>query len=339
MKKLLIAVLIISLTSPALAGMTPDDLPGVPLETIRAIETPIQNINLKPKFRSDDPDSPAGGLGELPNYEGSAGSAKTAPQKPAIDKQLFESTKVALNVILGENMILPIAAGHPNRLRTPFEKPKVTTLSDAQISVDQSIIYVTPNNNDVVTMFVTETDGDQQAAVSLTMVPKAIPPREIRLLVSDGNGLGKDPAAAGAFSSGYSNSKATEWEKDQEYTEGLKSTMRELAMSRTPAGYGLRNPVASDPLVACKIPGLKVEPGQTLDGHNVIVIISKATNINSVPLEVNPGACYQPGVLAASVWPNILLAPGQATELYVLFKRPDPQAQSSIRPSLLGGQK
>lgn len=342
MKKLLITALIVGLASPVSlwAGMTSDDLPGVPLEVIRSIETPIQTINLKPKFKSDaDSPAPSSDLPESPLNAKPADGVMPLVQKQVIDKQLFETTKVALNVILGENMILPIAAGHPNRLRTPFETPKVTTLSDAQISVDQSIIYVTPNNNDVVTMFVTEKGGDQQAAVSLTLVPKAIPPREIRLLVSSGKGQERDSGVIGSYGSGYSGSKAIEWEKDQEYTEALKSTLRELAMNRTPAGYGLRGPVASDPMVSCKIPGLKIEPGQTLDGHSVLAVISKATNINTVPMEVNPGACYQPGVLAASAWPSILLAPGQATELYVLFKRPTEEAQSSVRPSLLGGQQ
>jgi conjugal transfer pilus assembly protein TraK len=116
-------------------------------------------------------------------------------------------------------------------------------------------------------------------------------------------------------------------------------TMRELAMNRIPAGYGLRNPVDSDPRVICKIPGLKLESGQTLDGHNVIVIVNKATNTNAAPLEVNAGACYRPDVLSVAVWPHILLQPGQATELYVLFKRPDPKAQTSTRPSLLSRGK
>ena len=352
MKKYLTLMMVVSLCLPvfALADMSEADLPGVPLGVVKPIEGPIKNITLKPKFGTGENKSSTAGIPGVPaaaneNAKVEQGDAtsvvRMASKSPSkTDPQVFESSKVALNVILGENMILPIAAGHPNRLLTPFDAPKITTFSDAQISVDHSVVYVTPNSNDVVTMFVTEKDGDQEAAVSLTLVPKAIPPREVRLLVSGSKGEAAPGQPIGVgYVPGYSQIKASEWEKGQEYTEGLKQTLRQLAMGQTPTGYGLRTPIASDPIVSCHIPGLKIEPGQVLDGHNVIAVVARATNETRVPLEINAGACYQRGVLAAAAWPSMLLAPTQSTELYVLFKRPDPGVSSNSRPSLLRGGK
>ena len=329
-RRLIAACFISMLPLAAWAGM--DDLPGIPLDVVETSEqpAPMTNITLTPKFSSENTLAAgmAGGYAAAPQYE----------EKEKVDKSLYESTRVGLNVIPGENMILPISVGNPNRLITPFDNPRVTTASDAQISVDHSIVYVTPASEDLVTMFVTEMDGDQKNAVSLTMVPRKIPPREVRLLVSE-KGEGGENSADPGMMSGFNNVKATEWEKGQEYTDTIRDTMRELALGKTPPGYGIRayRPII-DPKPLCNVPGFAVEPGQTLDGHNMIVVVSKITNSSNVPLEFKSSSCYQPTVLAAAAWPKTLLAPGQSSELYLLTKRPDPSENSGKRPSLLGGQ-
>ena len=189
-------------------------------------------------------------------------------------------------------------------------------------------------------MFITEAEGDQRNAISLTMVPRKIPPREVRLLLGDKQGEGQGASGMGLVP-GYSNKKASEWEKGDEYTNVLRDTMRELAMGRTPQGYGLRAfDQQQDPTPICEVNGespFQVEPGQTLDGHNVIVVVSRLINTSPREKRFKGAFCYQPGVLAVATWPTTILAPGGQAELYTLFKRPDPAAQASTRPSLLSG--
>jgi len=48
-------------------------------------------------------------------------------------------------------------------------------------------------------------------------------------------------------------------------------------------------------------------------------------------------ACAGPSVAAVAAWPQVVLEAGQATELYLVTRRPDPAATAAPRPSLLGG--
>jgi conjugal transfer pilus assembly protein TraK len=338
-KKSILSLLTVAVLIPMVSFAGMDDLPGIPISVAETIEKPVppQGINLTPKFTI-----PAGA--ESPSPAAANSPMQTAAimsgSREKIDSSLFETSRVGLNVIPGENMILPISVTNPNRLVTPFDEPRVTTTSSADILTNDSVVYVTPVNGDLVTMFITEKNGDQRNAISLTMVPRKIPPREVRLLLAEkkddpqnGGGVGLAP--------GFSNKKASEWEKGDDYTNILRDTMRELAMGKTPQGYGLRvyNP-QQDPTPRCSVDGespFQVEPGQTLDGHNVIVVVSRLVNTTQREKRFKGASCYQPGVLAVATWPTTILPPGGQAELYTLFKRPDPAAQASTRPSLLTG--
>jgi len=80
----------------------------------------------------------------------------------------------------GVNEIIQIAAGHPNRIVTPFKAPRVVTTAAASVETSENVIYVAPTGPALITMFLTET-GDESVSISLTLQPKKIPPRELRL--------------------------------------------------------------------------------------------------------------------------------------------------------------
>ncbi|EBT3822543.1 conjugal transfer protein TraK, partial [Salmonella enterica] len=86
----------------------------------------------------------------------------------------------------GVNQIIPIAVGHPNRIVTPFSNPEIvsTSLTGAtdngqcgEVCIKENVVYVATDKQYPVTMFITE-KGSEAQALSLTMVPRRIPPRE-----------------------------------------------------------------------------------------------------------------------------------------------------------------
>lgn len=87
----------------------------------------------------------------------------------------------------GENVFIPISREHPNRLLTPFKNPQVifTSLRGSkkgecgEVCVRDDVIYITTDSPSAVTAFITE-KGHEDIAFSVTMVPQAIPPREVR---------------------------------------------------------------------------------------------------------------------------------------------------------------
>ncbi|MFH7095107.1 conjugal transfer protein TraK, partial [Klebsiella pneumoniae] len=117
----------------------------------------------------------------------------------------------------GVNQIIPIAVGHPNRIVTPFSNPEIvsTSLTGAtdngqcgEVCIKENVVYVATDKQYPVTMFITE-KGSEAQALSLTMVPRRIPPREVFLKLDGGVGI------TGAFA----NTKAETWEQSQPYVE------------------------------------------------------------------------------------------------------------------------
>jgi conjugal transfer pilus assembly protein TraK len=220
----------------------------------------------------------------------------------------------------GRNVNLTVAADQLNRLVTPFTNPVVHTVSSAKINVDGAVVYVSLAKDDgPTTMFITE-NGESDPSISLTLLPEAIAPREIRLAIA--GGVGGVVALSG---------KSAKWEKSQPYTEAIEKVMLSTARGEVPPGYNLRSPVPQDPSPRCSMP-VRVELRQVLEGHNFLVTVSKLTNISS--LLIDEATCYQEGVRAVAVWPRVQLAAKQSAELYVVYQR-DFAERPRKRPNVL----
>jgi hypothetical protein len=89
------------------------------------------------------------------------------------------STTQTLRVTPGINEIIPVAQGHLNRIITPFDSPKVRTVSPATTQIEGHVLYVAPADENPVTLYVTPGDNEE-LALSLTLAPRRIPPREIQ---------------------------------------------------------------------------------------------------------------------------------------------------------------
>ena len=229
----------------------------------------------------------------------------------------------------GVNQIVPVAIGHLNRIVTPFGTPVVTTMTaDATTEVRQNVVYVGTNGEDPVTAFITE-KGDQSRALSLTLVPQRIPPRELFVRMADGYNVGVP----------YSNPAAEKWETSQPYVETVRSVFRSVALGELPQGYAMSKITGAIRLPNCHMSGLSFDfsRGQVLSGHSLSVLIGVARNTAGVPVEFKEAACGDWDVAAVAAWPRNVLEPGERTEIYVARKVNTSKPATSKRPSLLGG--
>jgi conjugal transfer pilus assembly protein TraK len=112
---------------------------------------------------------------------------------------------------------------------------------------------------------------------------------------------------------------------------------RDLGLQKTPAGYSLREPKPQEQ-IRCLQERVKINTGQVLEGQDRLILVGLAKNTGGDMLEFDERSCAttQQDVLAISVWPNVVLKPQEATELYVVVRQA-PEASVSLRPSLLGG--
>ena len=69
-----------------------------------------------------------------------------------------------------------------------------------------------------------------------------------------------------------------------------------------------------------------------------MITVALARNVTAGRVMVTETACAGPAVAAVAAWPQVVLEAGQATELYLVTRRPDPAATGAPRPSLLGGR-
>lgn len=254
--------------------------------------------------------------------------------RPAVASKPVE-TRQDVIVASGTNTLIPISRSQINRLVTPFENPNIQTVSAAEISTSGNVIYVTTENDQPVTMFVTPED-DESVAISLTLLPQSIPPIQANLI------LGQSVAGAAGSGQPVMGSKAysgtaRKWERSQPYMDTLRSLMRELAMGSLPRGYSFGTLSSGDTIPACAQPAISYDftKSQLIQGHDFRVYVAVAENISAQTVEFDHGACSHPNRAAVSSWPHEILEPGQKTEVFVITRVPKVIADTSVRPSLL----
>lgn len=272
-----------------------------------------------------------------------AGLKKAAEKAAVIPEavhydQVKINTRRVINISPGENVFIPISREHPNRLLTPFQNPQVvsTTLQGGkkgecgEVCVRDGVIYITTDNPNAVTAFITE-KGHEDIAFSVTMVPQAVPPREVRFEL---------PASVVEqlrWERGKSRQGAEAWETSQPYVETLKQAMRAVALGQVPDGYTLRKTRSSDRLPKCNHPGLDISfvNGQVLEGYNLNLFVGVISNVSDRPVEFRNQRCGSWRNAAITSWPLTVLRPNQQTEIYIAVKRDEDIPAESIRKPLI----
>ena len=286
---------------PPVSSNTLDAMPSVDIADIVPASTPLQV--------------------ELPPVDASV--LKTAnPQATSVAPQ-------QLKVTPGINELIPIAVGHLNRLVTPFDNPVVTTTSQATTSTHGKIVYVATADETPVTLYITPGDN-QDIALSLTLIPKRIPAREIHL------SLDKDTYQV--LSKLQQQTPATAGkpvDKEQDYITTLKNLFRDLGLQKTPPGFSLREPGHAES-IHCQQDRIQIRTGQLLEGQDMVILVGVVRNTGATSIEFDERSCatHKDEVLAVATWPKVVLGPGEATELYVAVRRSADEA-TPLRPSLL----
>jgi conjugal transfer pilus assembly protein TraK len=284
-------------------------LPAVPREVLLAVnETPARIRHVSAKVID------------------AAGSE--SEEVPAATLSLGPKT---IRVAPGTTAIVEVAIDHLNRIVTPFSAPQVRTVSPATTQVDGNAVYVATANEDPVSLFITE-KGDTATAISLTLAPRHIPPREVRLVLTGGVVRAPAPSV---------KAPRTMARNDQPYVEHLATAFRALARNRVPPGFRLRKAGRKE-RVACRQPGLSVNTVQVLEGRGLRILAARARNKGKHPIALDEHRCGADAgtvVAAVAAWPKSRLAPGDQTEVYLALRPREPARGRDDRPSLLGDRR
>ena len=281
----------------ALSAPAAETIPVVPLDVLKKAPPVLPAAN-KETDASKRQSKPAADTGQ----------ALKASDDASVVNSLNRSFLVVKE---GRNVLIPVALGHINRLIVPFENPKVVTTSSANIQADGHVIYVATRTKVPVTMFITPEDAERPA-ISVSLIPKRIPPREIELRL--------DSPQATLLPA--SKAKAEKWERSMPYIEVIKEALKMLAQGRVPDGYSLSNLPENAASPFCHQDGLRFSfhPGQVANGSKLRIYIGTAQNITNRVVEFKERSCGNWGVAGVAAWPRVWLEPGQKTEVYVAIR-------------------
>lgn len=332
---------------------TPEDLKMVPVAA--SLEKNEREVQL-PVIESGQAQQPVFGFGEdntappgeLPGVflpsQNPAGLAKNAPgdeNKTGMASVIKKLTDEALagksgyiKAKMGVTEIVPIAKGQINRIVTPFEKPNgVSSATGLKITVQGQALFVATNVDEPAGLFIVD-EKNPEAAISVTLIPSDIPPREVFISLSPNADIPK-------FSKSSSSSNANnERGEIMPHEESLKNLMRELAFGELPSGYSLSDPKKEN-VSKCYQKGFRITLGQVLEGaNNQRILVFLAKNISGKDLLFDEQSCYRKGVVAISAWPETLVSKNKETEVFV-YLRTDGSEEKEVnsgRPSLIKEQ-
>jgi conjugal transfer pilus assembly protein TraK len=148
--------------------------------------------------------------------------AASTAEAASTDTQLALGPRT-VTVEPGTTVLVEVAVNHLNRIVTPFAAPQVRTVSAATTEVDGNVVYVATPSEEPIALYLSD-GGDSRSALSLTLAPRHVPPREVRLQLSGGPWRGGiAPATAPCHAAAP-------------YIDDLVGALRELARERRPAG-------------------------------------------------------------------------------------------------------
>ena len=312
-----------SATAQANGLQNSGDLPNIPL-------VPIETMSNLPKLPAPTSAAAAPIRSEMrPVVSGSAGAV------PA------QSGPISIMATPGVNQLTTVAVSHLNRIVTPFDQPEVITSGGATVEVRDNVVYIGTNSEVPLSMYVTE-KGEESEAISLTLVPRRVPPREITVYLGAPMQPGADgfvpTSANGKPLPMRSNSrirKADAWEKSDDYVSTLTSLLNQLALGQMPVGYDLMDWDGTSP--PCQQTGViySFANGQTIKGSELHVQVGVAYNDSDQPIEIDEQACGDWRVAAVAAFPSLALQPGERTEMFVVMKANPVAVERVKRPSLV----
>lgn len=295
------------------------ELPGIPL---RALDNKKPTAATTPSIKQSE--EAASDRAQKIREKRNAAQAKREFDQ---DFRLQDRKPLELEITPGVNTLISVSKGRLNRFVTPFESPIIRTVSDIEVLQENNVVYATTNSAKPISMFITDQTGTQ--ALSLTLIPKAIPPREVRMAI-------KVPQGQSQFNTlAMPSKKAEKFERSRPYVESVTDVLKTVAIGDVPSGYTLRHPAPEDfTNFYCELPGFTSVIGQVIDGAAWQVGVSRVKNETNSVIEIGESDCLAYQRLAVAVYPSAVVKPGRSAELYIVRKRQEEGRIETRRPHL-----
>jgi conjugal transfer pilus assembly protein TraK len=283
---------------------------------------------------------------DSPFLRGSLGAKGSAGDTNAAEPAMLALGPRTVTVAPGANAILELAIDHLNRIVTPFERPSVRTVSDVSTEVEGNVVYVATASEAPATLYISASDA-ARTTVALTLAPRRVPPREIRLTVP-GYQTGQANPATKPVPETESGSAVAEvavsparWQQPLPYLQTLTSAFRTLALGEDPEGFRKRSPRFGERL-RCAATGLRASDVRIYEGEHVRFITATLRATGKDALAIDQGSCRPGGkarIAAQASWPRTRLERGQETRLLLALRMDGPTPKRPANAAAAGGER
>lgn len=215
------------------------------------------------------------------------------------DKQAQKANSI--RVSSDRNEIVYISSEFANRIATPFAAPKMIDKSEVDVEYVGQNIFVTAKSMKPVGVFVTGANPNDPV-VSLTLVPKNMPPQTINLQLDT-------PAPAHVAGDERNEAPAS-----NAYTDRIKFLMRQVALGKAPEGFS----VGKLPRSAARMGDVVVFPETRFSGPSFDIYRYRIETTTPNPIELDEGAFYTEGVRAVAFYPTAVVGKGESTSVLVI---------------------
>lgn len=205
----------------------------------------------------------------------------------------------------GENEIVYVGLGFPNRIATPFANPQpVAAEGLVEFSVVGRNIFFIPDKETPIGLFITDASG-QGSVASLTLIPRTGMPGQNIMLVTEGGAGGQAPAEI---------AKREMAAPASDYVDGIKQLLRVFVQGGVAPGYQ----EGAIKVGAARVGSVVVVPEKIFSGSPFNVYRYRVENAGREPIELNEASFNEEGVRAVAFWPNARLAPSESTFVFIV---------------------
>lgn len=208
-----------------------------------------------------------------------------------------------IRVTSNRTHLVNVSATMTNRIATPFETPKAIVAEDVATveRVGQSLYVATTSEPGPIALYVTGANANDPV-VSLTLIPKSMPPQTIVLQLdgiqgsTDSGASRRDDARSGA------------------YSERIVAVFRSMALGKIPQGFtqGLL------PKASVSLGGITAYPISRYSGPGYDAFRYRIETASPEAMEMEESAFWSKGVRAVAFFPSAVVAKGRPTEVFVL---------------------
>lgn len=219
-----------------------------------------------------------------------------------------------VNLVPGVTSQFKVSLDMPNRIATPFEKPKVIDTSGAQVIINDSDVYILPADERPFSVFITDHAAGNPVA-ALALIPDAGLASQSLMLQIDrqDNSYNRRDGGLPDAEREYSA-----------YSSYLVYLMRSAAMGNVPKGFV----EASLNVPAFSIGPVRGVPAKRWAGTKLDIYRYDMTNRGKDWVELTEQSIYESGIKAVSFFPRGRLSPGESTYAFVISEgRADPAAR------------